>query len=75
MAASRVAPSVVALFVTVLVATFAVLAGTGGKVTGGWGMSNRAILPSSVSQMLPSGPAAIPPDAGTGISVITPLVV
>jgi hypothetical protein len=58
MAASTVAPWVV-VFVTVSLVAFAVLAGTGGKVTGGWGMRNRATLPSlgSVTQRLPSGPS------------------
>ena len=50
--------------VSVLVAAFAELAGAGGKVTGGWGITNRATLPSSVTQMLPSGPVVIPPNPG-----------
>jgi hypothetical protein len=33
--------------------------GTGGPT--GWFRTNRAIWPSSVTQMLPSGPAPIPP--------------
>ena len=59
MAASTVAPLVVELVAGSL-ATFAALAGTGGKITGGWGMRSRATLPSSVTRMLPSGPATIP---------------
>ena len=50
------------------------LAGTGGRVPTGLVRTNWAILPSSVTQMLPSGPAATPPEDGTGIIVITPLV-
>jgi hypothetical protein len=51
------------------------LAGSRGRVPTGLVRTNWAILPSSVTQMLPSGPAATPPEDGTGIIVITPPVV
>jgi hypothetical protein len=51
------------------------LAGFAVGVTTGLGSTNWAILPSTVTHMLPSGPAAIPPEAGAGSSVMTPCVV
>ena len=51
------------------------LADTGVGDTTGAVRTNWPILPSSVTQMLPSGPAVIPPDVGIGISVITRLEV
>jgi hypothetical protein len=74
MAASMVSPCVAELLTTEL-AGIAGPTGTAGTGTGGVARMNRAILPSSVTQMLPSGSVAITPDNGTAISVITPFVV
>jgi hypothetical protein len=74
MAASTVAPWVVVL-VTVALTAVTEPAGTGGEVDGGVVIASRAIVPSWVTQRLPSGPAVIPPEAGTGIAVMTPCVV